>query len=107
MAPKGVGIKKVLGATQPEGPLFTQIDCEQAGEAEFGCDDSVASVFEINPGTVFDPKRSSKGYVFDLSITDPTALLGTGTFNMLSFVTIIEYDFKYTKKTKVKVNEVT
>ena len=84
---------------------FTQITCEEAGEAQFGCDDELLNVFEINPGPPKEIKEKSKIYSVELVIDDPNKLLGTGIFALNSFGLITDYDFAHSKKTKVKVSE--
>ena len=107
LTPKGMSVTAAYGAGLPEGTqeTFTQITCEEAGEAQFGCDDELLNVFEINPGPPKEIKEKTKIYSVELVIDDPIRLLGAGIFALKSFGIITDYDFAHSKKTKVKVIE--
>jgi len=118
LTPKGMSVTAAYGATGLPGitgaavdtfitpeQTFRQITCEEAGEAQFGCDDELLNVFEINPGPPKEIKEKTKSYSVELVIDDPIRLLGTGIFALKSFGIITNYDFAHSKKTKVKVIE--
>jgi len=103
ITPKGVGMeeayafRKVTGAAITEFSFengfeggFKQVSCVDAGEDEFGCDDSLLNLFEIALGPP-EEITTSKDFSITLTIDEPRLVLGDGPYAIQSFGVIADY----------------